>query len=1210
MATAIAMGGGSQLLFGLKGHRWDTHSVLSKLYNKNWMYPLEEDTPENAKTIEMGGPYWGPKQKRYKKCPVEQKKGEVFQIHVLTMNRAKSLQRLLDSLEKAGYAGDTVELYIHIDKSDDNRACIKVAESFDFSHGKVTIEVAEQNNGLRNAWFRAWYPKENERAIILEDDIEVSPQWYFWLNKAWQAYGERDDLAGISLQRQTLVPQKPRKQMEIVNNHAPFLYRLVGSIGFSPHWKQWRAFLNWIDSVDTSTVNIKTPGLITSDWFDVLDKRHMWTQYFIWFCKQHDLYTLYVNLPEQKTLAAHMREKGKHFDKTEGRDFALATKVSMDFPNDLVKYGWDGHPVKLEPVAGVVGTNDDGHPVKLKLVKDGTEYGGWTYDSAAITADSVVYSVGLGEDTSWDEGIIKRFGLQVWGFDPTPKSIKYVRSNVNLGQNFHFTPEGLGIKKDVLTFTKPQNTNYVSMREGKHDGLGETIEVPVNSLENWMQTFGHTHLDILKIDIEGSEYDVLEHWIQKKWFPMDQLLVEFHQRFFEDKTRHNNVLNGLKANGFQIIHNKGGQEIAFRKVIGEPSGKLIAKLSSEASGGTKTEFTQLDLESKKHTMAIIAKAKEIHSMYGMVVLQILNEGYIEMTKSWICNVKMFPGAISHVMFITTDEISYKAIKKFDPSLNVYYVDVKAIKTMEYGQKVYWEYMLWRAKFLEKLLQSDVTILLTEADQFWFKNVVEDIKQRLSSKFDFMCLNDQCSTNTQLVNGGFQLLRSSQTLLDTWKAYVSKYEGMLKKYKSKPDTRDIGDISDQITLSNMIKSSSVSYSFLPVKLYVCGKYFQTPQAYRTPILVHNNWIKGNNAKISRAKKVKQWFLNPAGDQCNNIDSHAAMAQPPIIVTGVAGYIGSHAALKLLEMGHIVVGIDNLSRGSTKALDVLRTYAEFRFHEINLGDIQSLDMIMKEYKHARTVLHFAAIAFTLESVEFPELYKANITTNTEILVDSMIRHKIPQLVYSSSCSVYGSPTDFPITEETIPSPVSPYGIAKLNAEKYIQKQASAGNVRAHILRYFNVVGADPKGRLGENPRQNLAKYARLWTATVDTIFKRRKCVTLYDSTLDTTDGTAIRDYVHVSDLVDAHLSVLKYGFQIPVDTWNIGTGTGVSTKEFIAAARQVSGKDIPICLETRKESHNPPKLYASAQKLMRATSWRPKYVDIATALKTAWDYTVKL
>ena len=330
---------------------------------------------------------------------------------------------------------------------------------------------------------------------------------------------------------------------------------------------------------------------------------------------------------------------------------------------------------------------------------------------------------------------------------------------------------------------------------------------------------------------------------------------------------------------------------------------------------------------------------------------------------------------------------------------------------------------------------------------------------------------------------------------------------------------------------------------------------------------------------------------------------------VVVTGAAGYIGSHTSLRLLEEGHTVVGIDNLSRGSTTALDVLRKFDNFRFYNIDLGDSQSLDKIIKKYKHARTVFHFAAVAFTLESVEFPELYKSNITLNTKILVDTMIQYKIPQLIYSSSCSVYGSPTEFPITEETNPSPVSPYGVAKLNAEKYIQKQVSAGKIRAHILRYFNVIGADPKGRLGENPRPNLSKYARLWTATMDTIFKRRKCVTLYDSTLDTPDGTAIRDYVHVSDLVDAHLSVLKYGFKNPVDIWNIGTGTGVSTKKFIKAAQEVSGKDIPICLETRKKSHSPPKLYASSKKLMDATGWEPTYTDVKSSLKTAWDVELK-
>jgi FkbM family methyltransferase len=350
-ATAIAMGGGSQLLFGLKGHRWDTHPILSKLYNAHWMYPLEQDTPDNAKSIEMGGPYWGSKGQRLEKCPIKAAENtnvqeivvsrEIFTITVLTMNRVESLRRLLTSLENAEYGHDRVHLVIRVDHATNNAAVVALAKSFDFSHGEKTVHVATSNNGLRQSWFDAWHPATDEsRGIILEDDVEVSPKWYAWLKAAWNTYGDRDDLAGISLQRQTLVPKKPSKQMEIVNEHVPFLYALVGSIGFSPHPKQWTAFLHWVATADLD--HVSTPGLVTSDWYAQLDKRHMWTQAFIYFCKSHDLYTLYTNLPHKKTLGAHHREKGEHYGKTEGPDFALAQGVALDFPTELVKYGWDG----------------------------------------------------------------------------------------------------------------------------------------------------------------------------------------------------------------------------------------------------------------------------------------------------------------------------------------------------------------------------------------------------------------------------------------------------------------------------------------------------------------------------------------------------------------------------------------------------------------------------------------------------------------------------------------------------------------------------------------------------------------------------------------------------------------------------------------------------------------------------------------------------
>ena len=325
----------------------------------------------------------------------------------------------------------------------------------------------------------------------------------------------------------------------------------------------------------------------------------------------------------------------------------------------------------------------------------------------------------------------------------------------------------------------------------------------------------------------------------------------------------------------------------------------------------------------------------------------------------------------------------------------------------------------------------------------------------------------------------------------------------------------------------------------------------------------------------------------------------------VVTGCAGYIGSHMSLELLEQGHTVIGVDNLSRGSNKALDFLETYDTFTFYNMDLGDSTALRYLFYSNTNIDTVIHFAAVAFARESVEYPQLYKSNITTNTQHVVDTMIEHGIQNLVYSSTCAVYGAPKSFPITEKTPTNPVSPYGKYKLEAEKYIQSKLSK-TFRAHILRYFNVVGADPQNRLGENPKPSLSKYGRLWTSVVDTIFKKKKCVSLYESTLDTPDGTAVRDYVHVTDLVKAHLAVLD----VPKsDIWNVATGQGVSTLEFIKSAERVSNVFIPICFGKNKLSYSPPFLQASNQKITSNTNWKPQFTNIDDILSTAWNWASK-
>ena len=484
-----------------------------------------------------------------------------FRVIVLTKNRPRSLYRTLQSIKHATYNNkdDPISVTIHIDGT--HQDTLRVATRFQWPDKTI---VSTQTGSLRAAWLHAW-PHPQGHAIILEDDVELSPAWYTWLSQAWDTYGDRTDIAGISLQRQTLIPQNPHKTMEIVNDHLPFLYKLVGSIGFSPHPQRWQQFLDWVAAKNLDTFDAYVPNLITSDWYTSLDKSSMWTQLFIRFCEEHTLYTLYINLPDNTTLAAHWREKGEHFNGHEGRDFALAQTMLLQFPPYLNMYGWNGNILSIQHVNNI--------SPRPEIRYTGSPYGGWTYNATGITPTSIVYSVGLGEDTSWDEAMIRDHNLHIWGFDPTPKSIQYIHNNIHLNPtNFHFTAEGLATLVGNITFTKPANPDHVSMRQGVHSGLGISISVPVNTMDNWMNANGHSHIDILKLDIEGSEYDVLDDWIARKWFPMNQLLVEFHQRYFQkdQSYRHTQVLRGLQENGFRIIHNSNDAEISFQRTPSRP----------------------------------------------------------------------------------------------------------------------------------------------------------------------------------------------------------------------------------------------------------------------------------------------------------------------------------------------------------------------------------------------------------------------------------------------------------------------------------------------------------------------------------------------------------------------------------------------------------------------------------------------------------------
>jgi hypothetical protein len=269
-----------------------------------------------------------------------------FTIIVLAMNRLDCLQNILFSIQQTDFESDSVNLQIRVDHSDDNDLVVKTAKRFVYTHGAKEVIVADHSLGLARSWFTAWNPVyASERAIIFEDDITLSPDWYKWLKGAWASYSDLPDLAGISLQRQTFVPYQPwRENFDTeIDGSDPLLFSLLGSIGYSPNPVYWRQFNQWTRTIDLDAFDVSTPGLVTSEWWNRGDKRQMWTQHFIYFTLRLNLYTLYAHLPNQETLAAHMRAKGAHIKKSLGADFKTAEKgVELNFPSSIVRYGWNG----------------------------------------------------------------------------------------------------------------------------------------------------------------------------------------------------------------------------------------------------------------------------------------------------------------------------------------------------------------------------------------------------------------------------------------------------------------------------------------------------------------------------------------------------------------------------------------------------------------------------------------------------------------------------------------------------------------------------------------------------------------------------------------------------------------------------------------------------------------------------------------------------
>ena len=317
---------------------------------------------------------------------------------------------------------------------------------------------------------------------------------------------------------------------------------------------------------------------------------------------------------------------------------------------------------------------------------------------------------------------------------------------------------------------------------------------------------------------------------------------------------------------------------------------------------------------------------------------------------------------------------------------------------------------------------------------------------------------------------------------------------------------------------------------------------------------------------------------------------------VLVTGGAGYIGSHVVRQLGEAGYDVVVYDNCSTGSPQAV----------LHgELIIGDLKDSEHLWRVFsQHQFTaVLHFAASLSVPESVCYPLDYYANNTRNTLNLLRCCHNMGVKQIIFSSTAAVYGQPATIPVTESTPTEPINPYGRSKLACEWLIRDYAKASDLRYVILRYFNVAGSEPGGRLG----QMLKDASHLIRVTCDAALQRRAGVQIFGTDFSTPDGTAIRDYIHVEDLAAAHLNALTYLEQgHDSQVLNCGYGQGYSVREVIERVKEISGVDFPV-VEAERRLGDPACVIASADKIGRLLGWQPKYNDLDEIISTtlAWE-----
>ncbi|MEQ8844913.1 MAG: UDP-glucose 4-epimerase GalE [Phycisphaerales bacterium] len=326
---------------------------------------------------------------------------------------------------------------------------------------------------------------------------------------------------------------------------------------------------------------------------------------------------------------------------------------------------------------------------------------------------------------------------------------------------------------------------------------------------------------------------------------------------------------------------------------------------------------------------------------------------------------------------------------------------------------------------------------------------------------------------------------------------------------------------------------------------------------------------------------------------------------ILVTGAAGYIGSHAVQRLLADGRRVVGLDNMGRGNAGAVSALERLGgeRFTFEEGDTTDRSLLERLMRSHG-VESVLHFAALSLVGESVERPLDYHRN--NSLVPLLEAVREARVPRLVFSSTCAVYGQPPSTPVTEDAPFAPVSPYGLSKLHGEQVLvdfleARRREKSPFAFAALRYFNVAGCDRTGVLGEDH----VPHSHIIPIVLEVALGKREKVTIFGEDYPTPDGTCVRDYIHVEDLVDAHLRVLGALQDGERRVYNLGIGRGYSVKEVIESCRRVTGHAIPADIGPRRPG-DPPALFADPAKVQQELGWKAQITELDAIIASAWNW----